>query len=302
MNAEEMKAMIFDIQRFCLHDGPGIRTTVFFKGCNLRCAWCHNPESFLLKKQLSYDASKCIMCGQCTKSCPFNAHLFCQGKHYVDFSKCNACGICVESCITDALRIIGKEMTVNEVIKEIEKDRKYYEQSGGGATLSGGECTLQFKFCLALLKELKAINIHTCIETNLMLDNDKLKQLIPFTDLFLADYKLSANELHSKYTGADNAIIMSNLDMLNSMQCKVVLRCPIIPGINDNIAHFENVAEIYKKYRCIEYVEIMPYHSTGKCKWSNLGIDYIFDDMQTAGKNMADEWRKILSNMGVNVR
>lgn len=302
MSAKEMTGIIFDIQRFCLHDGPGIRTTVFFKGCNLRCAWCHNPESFTLKKQLMYDASKCVMCGKCAEVCPFNIHVIDDANHYVDIKKCKACGKCVESCVPEALRIIGREMTVSDIIKEIEKDLKYYEHSCGGATLSGGECTLQFDFCLELLKQLKQKNIHTCIETNLMINNDKLKQLIPFTDLFLADYKLSSNELHSAYTGADNAVIISNLEILNNEQCKVVLRCPIIPGINDNSAHLDSVAQIYNKYRCIQYVEIMPYHGTGKYKWINLGIGYIFDYMETVDKNTAEEWKKTLSAKGVKVK
>ncbi|WP_157910153.1 glycyl-radical enzyme activating protein [Petroclostridium xylanilyticum] len=149
---KDIKAMIFDIQKFCLHDGPGIRTTVFFKGCNARCKWCHNPESISKNKQLSFDSAKCVLCGECEKICPQHVHEIEDRKHHVYFNKCISCGKCIDVCIPDALKMIGREMTVSEIIHEVEKDKKFYEESGGGVTLSGGECTLQFEFVEKLLK------------------------------------------------------------------------------------------------------------------------------------------------------
>lgn len=288
------KAMIFDIQKFCVHDGPGIRTTIFFKGCNLSCKWCHNPESLSGKKQLSYEDEKCNLCKSCVGVCQSNVHEFSSEQHKVDFSKCTGCGRCVNVCVPDALKIIGKEVSIEEIISEVEKDRHFYKESGGGVTLSGGECTVQFEFILKLLKELNKKKLHTCIETNGIIDTEKLQKLIPFVNLFLLDFKLADNKLHKFYTGSENKNLYKTLEVLDKNNAQVVLRCPIIQGINDNEEHFSEISKLCDVFLCIKDVEIMPYHSLGRDKWKHIGKEYLFEDLESASKEMQIAWKRRL--------
>lgn len=294
----QLKGIIFDIQKFCLHDGPGIRTTVFFKGCNLSCKWCHNPESISPKKQLSFDTNKCTLCGECVKVCPNKVHEILSSRHEVYFEKCTSCGLCIDVCVPDALKILGREVSIEEILYEVKKDRKFYEESGGGVTLSGGECTLQFDFTLQLLEELKKLEIHTCVETNAMLKEEKLAMLVPFTDIFLLDYKLTDKKLHADYTGKHNTQVLSNIELLDSLGAKVVLRCPIIPGVNDTEDHLKEIARISREYRCIEYAEVMPYHSIGRDKWKQIGKEYSFPDLETVSNDKAENWKDFIKSNG----
>jgi pyruvate formate lyase activating enzyme len=266
--------IIFDIQRFSVHDGPGIRTTVFFKGCNLHCIWCHNPESFSPEKQLSYKKSACIFCGECIKVCPCNVHFISEKTHTVDFSSCIACGKCTGVCVMNALKIIGCEVSPEEIMRDVLKDKKFYDASGGGLTVSGGEPTFQYEFLVQLLLLAKQNNIHTCIETNGSLPAGKLKDLLPLVDLFLVDYKHWNPQEHHKYTGAELNSVLNSLDLLNTYKKPVILRCPIIPGINDNEIHFKTIMELKRENRNIIEIEQMPYHETGKEKWEQIGLKY----------------------------
>jgi choline trimethylamine-lyase activating enzyme len=296
------KGIIFDIQKFCLHDGPGIRTTVFLKGCNLSCKWCHNPESISIKKQLSFNNNKCVLCNKCAEVCPNGVHLLANGTHTVFFSKCQACGICIDNCITDALKIIGREATVEEVIHEVAKDGKYYEESGGGMTLSGGEATMQFGFAMALLDEAKKAGIHTCLETNGVLNEDRLAKLVTLVDMFLLDYKASDSKVHKDYTGAGSEKVLTTLRYLDSVGASIVLRCVVIPGVNNTESHFKEIARLTTEYKAIQYAEIMPYHNIGRDKWNQIGSEYCFKELETASSEQAETWREAIRKYGGRIK
>ena len=269
--------MLFDIQRFALNDGPGIRTVVFLKGCPLRCAWCFNPESFALREQMMYLSDKCINCGICVDKCADDALIIEGGKLKVNFGICTACGKCAEVCPKQAMKKVGYTATVEEIVDTVKRDRNYYG-STGGATLSGGEATFQPGFTLRLLKALKAEGIHTCIETNGYAPRKQYEAILPYVDIFLWDYKVTTEQEHIKWTRVSNKLILENLDFISGHGAKVILRCPVIPTANDNDTHFKAIADLGKKYPNIEHVEIEPYVIYGVDKYAQIGRKaYPFD-------------------------
>lgn len=265
-----MKATIFEIKRFAVHDGDGIRTTVFFKGCPLRCVWCHNPESLSAKPQLAYYAHKCIGCGECAAVCPTGAHSFARGVHEFDRSKCVACGKCVENCFADALTLYGRDMTVEALLPILLEDREFYESSGGGVTLSGGECLVQADFCAQLLKALKEEGIHTAVDTCGFVSREALDKVIPYTDIFLYDLKAFDEDVHKRCTGQSNAPILKNLRYLASLGKKVEIRIPFVPGWNDDQA--EKIAAFLKPLDNIAAVRVLPYHNYAGSKYQALDL------------------------------
>ncbi|SIQ22519.1 glycyl-radical enzyme activating protein [Halanaerobium kushneri] len=269
------KGLVYNINRSSFHDGPGIRTTVFLKGCPLNCIWCHNPESQQYEAQLSYNESKCINCRMCEQSCGNGVHNFVSGKHYVYFDKCKLSGKCIEVCELDALSIIGKSVSVEEVMDEVIKDKKFYDNSGGGITVSGGEPTVQIDFLVKLLEKCKQENIHTAIETCGYAKESNYKKIISLVNLFLFDYKITGKNRHKKYTGVSNELILSNLDFLCNRDANVILRCPIIPGINNCDEHYKAIADLSNKYKSILETHIMFYNNWGISKNKNIGnINY----------------------------
>lgn len=293
-----MKGNIFDIQPFSLHDGPGIRTTVFLKGCSLHCAWCSNPESQSKKPTLSYTKSKCCSSFTCTTVCPTNALLAINESLEIDRNACNACGKCVEVCPTNALKLYGYELSVAQILDKVKKDRAYFEKSGGGITLSGGEAMLQSKFVLELLQKVKKENIHTCLETSGQTALKNMKAVLPFVDLFLFDYKISDEKEHQKYTGSSNKKILENLGFLNENHAEITLRCPIIPGINDTEIHFKAINEISQKFRQIKKIELMAYHNWGQHKYEQIGLPLPKINSESVSDEEVEKWLAFFYKLG----
>jgi len=282
--------IIFDIQRFCVHDGPGIRTTVFLKGCQMVCPWCHNPESIKAAVELGFDTVKCVSCGVCSTACTQSVHgMDSTGKHIVDFGRCTGCGDCIKACPGGALKLFGEQLEANRVIDEVLKDKKYYDGSGGGVTFTGGEPTMQFGFLMELLQLAKQNGLHTALETNGAVSEKRLALLLPYTDLFLLDYK-ATGPLHRQLTGVQETVVLETFSRINAAGKDIVLRCPIIQGINDDEAHFEAIRELRRNCSSIREAEVMAYHTTGKHKWDALGIAYAFSDLPSATPEMKARW------------
>ena len=252
-------ATIFDIERNSYVDGPGIRTTVFFKGCNLHCSWCHNPESQSPNPQMLVYKNKCTGCGKCKEKCP-NA-----------LETCSLCGRCTLYCPHDARDVCGKEYTVDEVMREILKDKTFYENSGGGVTFSGGECMLQIDFLEAILKECKINGVHTAVDTAGHVPFECFEQIIPYTDLFLYDVKCYDSDKHRQYTGASNELILSNLGRLLKMGIAIWVRIPIIPTVNDSEEEMLNIKNFIISCGSPEKIELLPYHAMGEHKYAAIG-------------------------------
>ena len=280
--------ILFDIQRCSLNDGPGLRTTLFLKGCPLRCLWCHNPESQSPVPELLFNFEKCIACGKCAAVC--HCHSFSNGKHSIQRAQCHSCGKCVEACPTGSLEIKGNYYTVDEVLHEILKDFKYYQKSGGGVTVSGGEPFQQPVFLKEILIECHKHGIHTAIETSGFTSQNILAEILPLTDLFLWDYKVTDNAKSA--IGVDNNIIMENLHFVLQQRARVRLRCPIIPTVGDNQRHLSAIAALSKRYQ-LDGVDILPYHNMGVFKSRELGRK----PWDAEFRNMSDEAKQWISSV-----
>ena len=263
-----MTGNIFEIKRFAVHDGDGIRTTVFFKGCPLRCVWCHNPEGLSTKQELGYYAHKCVNCGECVINCKSSAHSFDKEKHIFEAEKCISCGACVEGCCKKALCLFGKNVTVEELLPILLEDKDFYKESGGGVTLSGGECLMQANFCAELLKKLKENGISTAVDTSGAAPTKELMKVIPYTDIFLYDIKAYDEDVHIKCTGKTNKQIFENLKCLEKMGKCVEIRVPYVPGYNDG--QMEKIARFLSEFKCITKARIIPYHNFAGSKYLSL--------------------------------
>ncbi|UCB44643.1 MAG: glycyl-radical enzyme activating protein [Spirochaetota bacterium] len=290
--------IVFNIQRFSIHDGPGIRTTVFLKGCPLHCAWCHNPESISLEPEISFNAELCERCGRCTAVCQKGAHVIEGTDHYLIRELCVQCGRCIDECMPEALQLIGEEMSTEEVITEVERDLPFYETSGGGMTISGGEPLYQFDFCLTLLKEAKTRDIHTCLDTSGCAPNSHFKAMLECVDLFLFDFKGWDPVFHKKYTGANPASLLKNLELLIQSGAKVILRCPIIPGYTDSDRHFKAIAGLEKQYPSILGIDILGFHELGRGKYDRLGKQSLIQGLKSVSEDQKNIWLEKLKSMG----
>ncbi len=253
---KKIEGIIFDIEHGSFVDGPGIRTTVFLKGCNLRCAWCHNPESQSRERERMFFKDKCVDCGLCKRVCPSP-------------EQCILCGRCESVCPQGAIKLIGKRVSVKQVMEEIIKDREFYE-CGGGVTFSGGECMLQIDFLEALLRCCKAEGIHTAVDTAGCVPWEYFQRILPYTDLFLYDIKLADRKKHQIYTGADNSLIVDNLYKLGQEKKNIHVRIPVIGGVNDNAEEMEEIAGRLKN-TSVDKIELLPYHAMGENKFPALG-------------------------------
>lgn len=298
MHDLDVRGIVFDVLRFSLNDGPGIRTTVFLKGCPLSCLWCHNPESQAFRPQLSVDVDRCVDYVDCAALCPTGALSVVDGRLVVRHELCNGCGACVEECASDAIKIIGREATVNEILDEVERDRAYFERSGGGLTLSGGEPLAQPHFARALLSAAKARGLHTCLDTSGGVHPRRLQEVLPYTDLFLYDYKDTSVTRHRMLTGVSNELILENLDYLYSKGARIILRCPLVPGVNDTSDHLAGIAELAATYPDIESIQIMAYHHLGRGKAAAIGIDDPLQDLPSADDAVKQYWLHRLNVLG----
>ncbi len=266
--------IVFDIMHFSTRDGPGIRTTVFLKGCPLHCAWCHNPESQSIKPELMLRPNLCIACETCLSACPQGAIALVDGEYVTDRSACTLCGNCVDACTAEARQIVGREMTEGQVMAEVLKDLAFYDESGGGVTFSGGEALLQHHFLLALLKACRNAGIHTAVDTSGFATWAVIDQIRPYVDLFLYDLKALDDRIHRQYTGVSNALILSNLQRLSSLGHAILLRMPLIPGINDSPEAIRAAGELAASLPNLAGLEILPYHLAGVEKYRRLDIQY----------------------------
>ena len=262
----DCEGYIFNIQRAALDDGPGVRTALFFKGCPLSCFWCHNPESQRALPELLARADKCRKCGACEPICPMDAIKNAD----VDRTRCAACGACAKACDYGALEIVGRRYTARDAAREALLDKAFFEATGGGVTLTGGEPLMQADFALEILKMLKREGIHTCVETCGVCADGVIVALAPYVDHWLYDVKLTDEKAHQSLLNVPLSAVLRGLYILKNMGASVTLRCPIIPGINDNTAHFEAIRELARGVEALA-VDILPYHRLGRDKYCHLG-------------------------------
>ncbi len=265
------RTVITDIKRFAVHDGPGIRTTVFFKGCPLKCLWCHNPEGIAPQPQLAYYEHKCVECGACATVCQQKAHTFESNRHVFDRSLCVSCGKCTELCPKGALKLYGKEYTADELAPLLTEDKDFYDNSNGGVTLSGGECLLYADYCTELLEKLKQEHIHTAVDTCGDVPREAFEKVMPYTDMFLYDIKAVDEQTHRRCTGHSNRRILDNLRFLSEQNQKIEIRFPLVPGYNDREA--DAIARFLSLLPTRPSVRVLAYHDLAGSKYTALGLD-----------------------------
>lgn len=276
--SQEVAAYVTNVQRFTIHDGPGIRTELFLKGCPLRCEWCSNPETYERFPQVGVFSTKCIGCGYCLKACAEHGKnaLIIGGNHIVGINRqlCDNCLKCEEECMSGALTIWGKKMTVDDAVDVIRRDREFYERSGGGVTLSGGEALLQWQFCRDVLKRCKEEGIHTCVESAMHVNPKAIDEVAPYVDLFITDIKQMDSATHKKFTGVGNELILSNIKKLVEMDMPLIIRMPIIPGFNDNEAYIDATSDfiLNELHNKPEMIQMLKYRPLGEEKAGTLGL------------------------------
>ena len=264
------EGLIFDIKRYAIHDGPGIRTTVFFKGCPLSCWWCHNPEGQFFSRELMVWPDRCIKCQTCISTCPNSAISLSNSSIVTERDKCKVCGVCTAKCPASAREIVGKTVSVDEVMKEIEKDHEFYGESGG-LTASGGEPLTQPVFLHALLNKCEAAGIHTTVDTSGYVEKKTLAKISSEVDLFLYDLKMMDPEKHKLHTGVSNRPIIENLKMLDKLGKQIIIRFPLIPRVNNAEADITSMCELVSGLKNVEGISILPYHRLGVDKAKRLG-------------------------------
>lgn len=294
-------ATIINIQKYSIHDGPGIRTTVFFKGCPLNCLWCHNPESQNPSPEIMFFEERCTSCGSCVKVCPSKAIKFIGGYPVVDKCKCNLCGKCCDFCLSNARELVGKDITVKHLMSEIIKDEVFYEESNGGVTFSGGEPLMYADYLKKVLKFCKDKDIHTTIDTSGYAPWEQFEKIIDNVELILFDIKHMNNEKHLKYTGVSNTVILENLKKLSEKGSNIYIRMPIIAGVNDDDENITKAVDFLSKLNIIQ-VNLLPYHKMGMDKYRRLNMQYKLSGEETPTEETMNQIAEKFKKAGIKIK
>ena len=297
-----MKGIVTDIQRFSLNDGAGIRTTVFLKGCNMRCSWCHNPETISAHSQLMFYENKCIGCGKCFQVCPQGAHKMVDGKHVIDRDLCVNCGKCTESCYAEALVMCGKFMSTDDVMKQVRQDKAYYDASHGGVTISGGEVLCNSAFAEELTDKCHKEGIEVAIETNLSIPFEKVQSLFEKVDFVMCDLKIFEDELHKEYTGISNKVVLENMKKLDTLNKPVIVRTPLIPGVTDTKENICAIAEYIKDMKNLQRYELLNFNPLGEGKYRSLDKENVFEKARPLSAEVLQELQSVLADMGIEYK
>jgi pyruvate formate lyase activating enzyme len=297
----EVKGIIFDIKRFAVHDGPGIRTTIFMKGCPLKCKWCHNPEGLSPSKEIFYYEYKCMGFGKCIEVCPNDVNIAIEKGISISRNRCSLCTKCIDACPTGARQLVGRELTVNEIIEEINKDIIYYDASGGGVTFSGGEPLMQSAFMKQVLKILKKDGIHTAVDTSGYTSPRTLDSILNNTDLYLYDLKLLNEKEHLKYTGVSNKSIKKNLKIILNSEKDIILRFSIIPGITDNKENINELINFISPMKRIHEIDLLPFHNVYE-KYKRLGKKYMMKHISSPSQKKIQSIKETLEKIGLYVK
>lgn len=296
--SKEIKGVLFNIQKFSLHDGPGIRTIVFFKGCSMSCLWCSNPESQEIKPQVMFNKNLCTKCGRCKFECK-SAAIHMNSEYRIDKSKCTECTKCVDNCLSGALVTEGRNYSVEDVIKELKKDSVQYRRSNGGITLSGGEVLLQPDFAVELLKECKSYGWHTAIETAMYVNSESVKKVIPYIDLAMIDIKSMNDEIHKKFTGVSNEIILQNIKLSDELAKEIIIRIPVIEGFNADLQSIGAIAQFSKSLTNLKRIDLLPYHNYGENKYQAIGREYYLKELKSPSKDKMERLKALVEIMGI---
>lgn len=297
-----MEGVVSNIQRFSIHDGPGIRTTVFLKGCSLHCFWCHNPEAIRLRPDLQFYPERCVGCGKCLEACPNGAHFLQDGQHVLLRERCEACGRCAETCYSQALTIVGERMSVERVMEEVLRDREFYRVSGGGVTLSGGEPALQAEFSHAILAASHAQGIHTVVETAAHCPWDDLALVLSETDLVLLDVKLLDSERHRQAVGAGNERILANIRKMDTLGVPIVARVPVVPTVNDSADDVVAIARFARGLSNVRQLVLLPFHRLADGKYRSLGLEYRARHLTAPSREQMESLAAAARECGVDVK
>ena len=291
-------AQITGVKRFAIHDGPGIRTTFFLKGCPLKCLWCHNPEAISPSPQMACYSHRCVNCGVCVQICPQQAHVMDGGGHSFKHERCIACGKCEETCQGGAMKLYGTSVSMEDTLAIALEDEMFYRESGGGVTISGGEPLFQSTFTLAFMAALKAKGIHTALDTCLFVSKTDLEKALPFADIFLVDFKHPDSAQHQKLTGKPNEIICHNLEFLSQSGAKIEIRIPVVPGCNDSEETIRQTG-LYLGALNITLVRLLPYHALARSKYAALGLTDTMPDVQSPSREHLRAIANILGQYGL---
>jgi pyruvate formate lyase activating enzyme len=297
----EVRGSTFNIQRFCTHDGPGIRTTVFVKGCPLACCWCHNPEGLERGREMAYDPARCIGCRACLEACEHGAHqMLDSGAHAYDPSNCVRCGKCVETCYAGAMEAVGDEQSAQEVVDVVLRDKPFYDNSAGGLTVSGGEPLYQVEFTAAILQLCRQAEVSTALETSCLCPWATVERFLPLVDYWMCDIKHIDAQRHRELTGADNTLILNNLRQLCASGARVLLRLPLIPGLNDQEEALLQLGAFVAELAPSEGLEVMPYHRIGTGKYGRMDKEYSLTDLPEASDDDVRRGAAVLRQAGVS--